>query len=126
MIYRMKGCRRDLVLPFALLTAISASGPQIWAQSTQGGVGITVTDPGGAVVPGAKLELRDLASNELQTASSREDGEYRFVNLNVGRYSLTVTKTGFANEVVSPVEVQLARVTDVAVHLKIGSTSETV
>src|ERR1700729_872685 len=111
MIYRM-------LSRFALLAVIIAGGMVAWAQSTQGGLGITVTDPAGAVVPGARLELRDLASNEVQTASSQEGGVYRFVNLNIGSYSLTVTKPGFANEVVSPIRIELARVADVAVRLR--------
>jgi hypothetical protein len=99
---------------------------QAWAQSTQGAVSVTVTDPAGAVIPAAKLELRDLGSNELRTATTQEGGTYRFVDLDNGNYALTVAKEGFANEVVSPVVVQVARVTDVSVMLKIGVTAETV
>jgi len=98
----------------------------IQAQSTQGTVSVAVTDPTGAVIPGAKLELRDLTTNELQTATTQESGAYRFVNLNIGKYGLTVSKEGFANAVITPINVQVARVTDVAVSLQIGATSVTV
>lgn len=96
------------------------------AQSTQGTVSVTVVDQAGATVPGASLELRDLASNEVRTGSTQETGAYSFVGLDNGHYSLVVSKTGFSNAQVNPVVVQLARVTDVAVTLRIGSTAETV
>jgi len=41
------------------------------AQSVQGTVSITVTDPAGAVIPGAKVELKDAATNDLRTGLSR-------------------------------------------------------
>jgi hypothetical protein len=108
------------------LALLLASVSQVWAQSSQGAVSVTVIDPAGAVIPDAKLELRDLGSNDLRTATTQESGTYRFVNLNNGSYALSVAKEGFANEVLSPVTVQVARVTDISVTLKIGATTETV
>ena len=87
---------------------------------------ITVTDPAGAVIPGATLELKAIATNDLRTGTSQESGIYRFVGLNVGRYSLTVTKEGFSRAVINPVVVEATRVTDVQVQLKLGTTSTTV
>ncbi len=109
-----------------ILATLLAATPLIQAQETQGAVNITVTDPSGAVVPDAKLELRDLGTNETRTGSSRDGGTYRFSELNNGSYALTVSKEGFQNEVVSPISVQVARATDVPVTLRIGSTTETV
>ena len=107
--------------------ALSVANVQlVWAQSSQGAVSVTVTDSFGAVIPGAKLELRDLASNDLRTATTQDSGSYRFVGLNNGNYALTAGKEGFAKEVVSPILVQVARVTDVTVSLKIGALTETV
>jgi len=112
---------------FTLLAVVLIDGASlVQAQSSQGSVNVTVTDPAGAVIPAAKLELRDLGTNELKTAATQEGGNYRFVNLNIGNYSLSVVKEGFANAVVSPIVVQVARVTDIAVSLKIGAVTETV
>ena len=102
------------------------SAPRIWAQSSQGTVSVTVIDPGGATVPGAKLELRDLGTNDLRSAASTDAGTYRFVDLNNGNYALTVGKEGFSKEVVSPILVQVARVTDITVTLKVGALNQTV
>jgi hypothetical protein len=100
--------------------------PSVWAQSSQGTMSITVIDPGGATVPGAKLELRDLGTNDLRNATTADAGTYRFVDLNNGNYALTVGKEGFSKEVVSPLLVQVARVTDITVSLKVGALNQTV
>ncbi len=110
----------------ALILLALSIHPALLAQSTQGALNVTIKDPNGAEVPEAALELRDLASNEVQTATSQGAGNYRFIELNVGKYSLTVKKPGFANEVVSPIEIELARVSDITVNLRIGTTIQTV
>src|ERR1035441_10208711 len=112
-----------LVTCVALLTL---AAPGLWAQSTQGAVSITVTDPAGAIVPGAKLELRAAATNDLRTATTQEGGAYRFVGLSIGNYGLTVTREGFAKVTINPVVVEAARVTDLSVALKVGTMAETV
>ncbi|HKE21401.1 MAG TPA: carboxypeptidase regulatory-like domain-containing protein [Bryobacteraceae bacterium] len=110
----------------ALMIALVFIALPAGAQSVQGSVSVTVTDPAGAAVPGAKLELKDSATNDLHSGMSQESGTYRFVGLNVGKYSLTVTKEGFSRAVVDSVVVEVARVTDVNAHLTLGTTSSTV
>ncbi len=95
-------------------------------QGSQGTVSVAVTDPSGSVVPGAKLELRDLASNDVRNAVTQDSGTYSFVNLSVGNYKLTVSREGFATQVYDSVVVQAARVTDVAAKLQVGATAVTV
>ena len=126
MIYSQPGNRLSRALGVSCLALLAMGFSHLQAQSTQGAVSVTVRDPSGAVIPDAKLELRDLATNEVRTATTLEGGAYRFVELNNGNYSLSVSKEGFANQVVSPITVQVARVTDVAVTLTIGATTETV
>ncbi len=111
----------SLVLSFAFLM-----GPALRAQSVQGTVNVTVIDPAGALIAGATLELKAVATNDLRTGLSQDSGIYRFVGLNVGRYSLTVTKEGFSRAVINPIIVEATRVTDVSVSLKLGTTSTTV
>ncbi len=100
--------------------------PLVLAQQTQGSVSVTVVDPSGAVIPGAKLELKATATNDLRTGESQDAGTYRFVGLNVGRYSLTVTKEGFSRALINPVVVEVTRNTDVTVELKVGVPTTTV
>jgi hypothetical protein len=120
-------CRRlSWLALIALAATIAFLAPALRAQQTQGSVSVTVVDPAGAVIPGAKLELKATATNDLRTGESQEGGTYRFVGLNLGQYSLTVTKEGFSKAVLDSVVVQTARTTDVTVQMKLGTTNTTV
>jgi Carboxypeptidase regulatory-like domain len=106
-----------------LLTAT----PAIWAQhGSEGTVTITVLDPSGSIVPGAQLQLQDLATNDVRKATTQEKGTYTFVNLSLGRYKLTVSNPGFKSQIFNDVVVQAAQTTDIKVTLQVGTVSETV
>lgn len=55
----------------------------------------TVTDPEGAVVPGATVRLLDAEKNEIKTSTSGYDGTYRFEGLPDGTYSIEARSDGF-------------------------------
>ena len=64
-------------VPFYLLTSAS-----VHAQSgSQGTIVITVADSSGGVVPGATLTLTELATNDIRSARSGNNGAYTFVGL---------------------------------------------
>src|SRR6266550_1459746 len=109
------------------LLVLSFGASTSWAQmSSQGSVTVTVVDQGGGAVQGAKLVLLDVATNEARNGETQQVGSYNFVALPIGRYTLTVSKTGFQSEVIDSVLVQGSRVTDVKVALKVGATQEKV
>src|ERR1017187_10008016 len=121
-------CRSFLGLaPLCAMVVLSAlCSPHAWAQDTGGSVSVTVTDQQGALIPAAHLELRDLNSNEVRKAATLDGGSFRYVGLSVGSYSLMVSKEGFSNTIVKPIDVQAARVTDVAAVLQLGQVTQTV
>ncbi|MGH9817743.1 MAG: carboxypeptidase-like regulatory domain-containing protein, partial [Candidatus Acidiferrales bacterium] len=86
---------KPLVLCVAAALLVLATGPSAWGQHIQGRVNVTVVDPQGSVIPGAKLQLTDAATGEVRSAETRSSGTYSFVNLSPGRYKLTVTQEGF-------------------------------
>jgi hypothetical protein len=61
---------------------------------TTGDVTGTVTDASGAVVPGATVTIRDLATNEVRTATTNDEGRYRFTFLKPSRYSVSAASAG--------------------------------
>jgi hypothetical protein len=87
----IKGCVPCLILVAALVLAASGQ-----SQITTGVIQGTVTDPNGAVVPGASVEVKNLETNLVKNASTDDDGRFSFLQLPSGRYSLTVTKQGFS------------------------------
>src|SRR5208283_914569 len=87
------GLKAALLVVMALCLA-----PSILAQhGSEGTVTVTVLDPSGSVVQGAQLELRDLATNDVRKGETQDKGTYTFVNLPLGVYKLTVSKSGFRN-----------------------------
>ncbi len=117
-----KFCSCCKVLLLAVLAAASAA----WGQSgSQGKVVVTVQDPTGAVVKDAQLELRDLSTNDVRKADTEANGTHTFVNLLIGKYSLTVSKDGFETQVFDSVLVQAAQLTDLRPVLKVGAATVT-
>ncbi|PYI89951.1 MAG: hypothetical protein DME97_18735 [Verrucomicrobia bacterium] len=75
-----------------LMLATDSAHTQIATASLNG----TVTDPSGAVIPGATVSLKNVATNVERTTSTNSAGNYVLVNINPGRYTLTVHKDGFS------------------------------
>ena len=68
-----------------------------------------VTDANGAVVAGAKVTLRDPATNKQISVMTNAEGFYRFSNVSAGKYEITVEAAGFANGVINGVEVKASQ-----------------
>src|SRR5215469_13039898 len=119
---------KSLLVPVAMLAAFLAMNVAlVWAQhGSEGTVTVTVLDPSGSVIPGAQLELRDLATNNVRKVQTQANGTYTFVNLLVGKYRLTVTQVGFKSQAYNEVEVQAAQTTNISATLKVGGVNETV
>ena len=58
------------------------------AQSNSGSISGTVTDPSGAVVPGATVTVENPVSGYLRTAKTDSAGRYQFSNLPFNPYHL--------------------------------------
>ena len=84
-----------------------------------------VTDPSGAVVPGATLTLHNQATGEEKTATSTTQGVYQFVSLAPGSYTVTATMTGFG-VTRSTVNLATNQTLNVPLGLKLSSSNQTV
>jgi hypothetical protein len=112
---------------FCCMILLSLVAAPTWGQmGSVGAVDVTVLDQSRAAVQGADLALTDLAMNDVRNAKTEDRGTYRFVDLSVGMYKLTVSKAGFESQVYGSITVQAARVTDVRVTLKGGAPTEKV
>ena len=85
-----------------------------------------VTDPQGAVVPGATVTLTDRETNRALTANSNDGGVYNFNALPPHRYSMTIEKAGFKKKVLEDVSIISEQANAVNIQLEVGETSETV
>ena len=78
----------------ALCAVLSAAS--IHAQTTSASITGTVTDPSGAVVPGAKVTITSEGTGAVREAVTGSTGVFSAPNLNIGAYKLTVSATGFS------------------------------
>jgi len=110
---------------FALLIAVLLSVTTVYAQATAEITG-TVTDPSGAVIPGAKITATNDASGSSQSTVSNSSGLYTLPGLSNGTYTLVVTAKGFATYKTSGVVLDVAATVQENVALQLGSSSQTV
>jgi len=104
----------------ALLPAVAV------AQTAQGRISGTVTDPDGAVIPGVEV----IATNEdtgVQTkAQSNEVGLYVLPFLQPGRYTISASSAGFKKYERSGIVVETSQVMELNIQMEIGAVTETV
>ncbi|HZR58274.1 MAG TPA: TonB-dependent receptor [Terriglobales bacterium] len=95
-------------------------------QSTYGAVAGTVTDPSGAALADVQVTLTNQGTAEKRIQSTNGAGEYSFVNVIPGNYSLDIDKTGFKHLTRQPIQVQVQQSTRIDAALQIGSDTQTV
>ena len=66
------------------------------AQITSGNIQGEVLDEKGGAVPGATVEIKNIDTNFTKTETTGNDGRFVFLLLPTGRYTVTVSKSGFA------------------------------
>ena len=83
------------VIP-VLVVALVFSCLPAQAQSTFGTIVGTVTDATGAVVPGARVEAQEQSTAVQRSVQSDQRGDYQFLNMDPGTYTITVSAQNFA------------------------------
>ncbi|HTZ82442.1 MAG TPA: carboxypeptidase-like regulatory domain-containing protein, partial [Candidatus Acidoferrales bacterium] len=110
----------------AVLAVFFAFGTFSFAQTGTTSVGGTVVDVSGAAIAGAKVTISNNGQALQREAQTNSAGEYRFLALPPGTYTLTVEKQGFRKFE----QTALALLVNVAatnnVKLEVGTTAEKV
>src|SRR2546430_16829035 len=98
--------RACFVLALGLCVASTAWGQ---AQITSGTVQGDVLDEKGGSVAGATVEAKNLDTNFTQTETTNADGHFAFLSLAPGRYTLTISESGFATVLQQNVNLTVGR-----------------
>ena len=98
----------------------------IWTQSFNASISGTVTDPSGAVVPNARLELTAVATGAVAKATSDPAGLFRIANLQPGPYELKASAEGFRDYVQRGISVNMNESVRQDVKLELGLATQTV
>jgi hypothetical protein len=111
--------------PLLLLFVLCVPSPA-FAQSESGSINGLITDPGGAVIPGATVTVTDLGTNAAIATKTGAKGQYSFSTLRASRYKITVSAPGFKDTIVPDVELHTQDKLDQNVKLDVGSASDSV
>jgi hypothetical protein len=112
---------------FCLLMVIAiASISNAQTQITTGTIQGTVSDDNGAAVPGASVEVKNTETNFLRTVSTDEEGRFIVLQLPPGKYTVTVSKSGFATLIAENAELTVGRALNLPLTVKVSQVQETV
>ncbi len=121
-----KGCPPPpsvfLTAAFTLVLLAAFASAQTSGSSSLNGV---VTDPTGAVVPGATVEIQNPVSQFTRTTKTDDAGRFSFPNVPLNPYHLTVNLAGFA-PYVQDVDVRSAVAVSLNVVLQISANAENI
>src|SRR5277367_3634479 len=117
--------RCSIRILFVLLIA-AVMTPSLMAQSlVSGDLTGTVTDPSGAVVSGATVTIKSVATGASQNTTTNSNGAYRFSLLPPGSYKVSVAAQGFSTaDTTVSVNIGQAAIGDV--KMAVGAGSQTV
>ena len=105
------------------ILVIFLSAATLQAQIDRSSISGTVTDPSGAVVPGATVVVTNTGTSESVTLATGSDGSYTASLLHVGAYSVEATARGF-EKTREAVQLDLNQVARVDLQLKVGGAGE--
>ena len=109
-----------LVLSVLLVPAVA------WAQVLYGSLVGNVTDPNGAAVSGAKVELTNVATGDVSTVMTDDRGAYALGDLQVGVYKVAISRSSFKTTIKEGVRIDANKTYRFDAQMEIGGLEETV
>ncbi|MCC6341788.1 MAG: TonB-dependent receptor [Bryobacterales bacterium] len=95
------------------------------AQISTASVTGVVRDPSGSVVAGVKLALTNIETTVRREAESNTAGNYVFLNITPGNYSLEATAPGFQTVQIPRITLAVNQTATVDVSLQVGTVQQT-
>jgi len=109
-----------LALSFALVSTWS------WSQTQLGTVFGTITDPTGAVIPGAQVTVSSVSTGSKRDAFTDTKGQYYVVGLPTGKYTVRIDKEGFQTEIREGIAISPAAAIAINLTLQVGAVPQQV
>lgn len=117
--------RKTALFGFVLLAILLVLAPKGWSQDNATVSGV-VTDATGALLPNAEITITHQGTGQKRQTTSNEAGIYRFANVGIGNYTLTVSASGFQIYTKTDIVVNVAQTVAADVRMVIGSASQSV
>ena len=115
-----------MVIAACFFGALSSMATQAAAQGLFGTISGTITDPTGALVPGAVIVVTNINTNVATRTVANGAGDYTVSNLNPGVYRVQASANGFKSAVRNNIVLEVDGNPKVSFALEIGSAAETV
>ena len=109
-----------------LVILVFAVGVLAQTQITGGTIQGTVLDANGAALPGANVEVKNVDTNFVRTSTTDEEGRFVALQLPPGRYTVTVSKSGFATLVVEKADLTVGQAMNLPLSMKVSGVEERV
>ncbi|MES1260245.1 MAG: TonB-dependent receptor, partial [Acidobacteriota bacterium] len=100
--------------------------PAVWAQSFRGSLSGLATDASGAAIQGAVVKLEDPSTGNTRSNISASNGDFLFIDLPVGTYTLTVSSPGFETKKIANLEISVSKTTNIGVQLGVAQQASMV
>ncbi|HYL75387.1 MAG TPA: TonB-dependent receptor [Bryobacteraceae bacterium] len=115
-----------MLLLAALVVLVAVPNCFGQAAAINGQIEGTVTDPTGAVVPGAAVSIENVNTGFKRELKTDDSGFFRFTVLPLGTYNLKVVTTGFSPGARNGVVIDAGATATVDIQLRVGGTAEVV
>jgi len=109
------------LLAVLILLAAQAAFGQVVGAILSG----TVSDPSGAVIPGAKVTIRNISTGVATQVTTNQNGIYNATNLLPGDYQVNVVATGFSPQQRSGLTLTVGEKQLLNMQLKVGDAATT-
>lgn len=100
--------------------------PSASAQTVTGNITGTVTDPSGAIIPGATVTAKNVATGVETPATTNSAGAYTIRFLPIGQYQVSVSATGFVTAQYPAFQLEVNQTAKIDIKLQVGAESQTV
>ncbi|MGB6744058.1 MAG: carboxypeptidase regulatory-like domain-containing protein [Terracidiphilus sp.] len=111
---------------FLVIILFVACANTVLGQAGSGGISGIVADGSGAIIPGAAVRAKDVATGAQHLTVSTGGGLYSFVSLPPGSYEISAEEKGFETLLRKNIVVSVDQVTEVNLAMRVGSASEVV
>jgi hypothetical protein len=105
----------------AIILVFAASAAFAQAQASTADLRGLVTDPNGAIVPGANITARNSATGITRTVTTNDEGTYQIFALPPGDYEVTAEAATFKKTVISPVRLTVGQSAELGIKLEVGT-----
>ena len=117
---------KKVIYTFIFIALIFSAALSLRAQTTNGSIEGSVTDPNGGAVAGASVTARNMDTGLTQATATTQAGIYSLPNLPPGRYSVTVEAPNLKKYAQEGVTVTTGTAISLNIPMQLGAVSESI